>query len=384
MSRASLHTLVVPTYNRPALLARLLQYLARCAAGTRVLVLDSSEREAQAQNASAAGALRNARHVAFGPTIDPYEKMRDGMGLVETPYCSLCADDDLVVPSAVERCVEALERDRSAALAHGLYFNFNETPAFELASIVYRGASIADEQPLARLRTLFRRYEAVIYGVYRSSVARRVFRDVATLDSVLARELLTGAMTTVLGKCLRVPHFYYGRNTGESLSYSGWHPHEILAQRPEWLFTTYRPFRNLVLEALRETGDDTDPVTAEHVLDLVMLRYLELPADLIDYVIDLKMQRRQPREIVKRVWDVFVRGGRMPRPLAPLVDTARGYMPDVYGAARPHDYGFESRDPHGAPREYRVFHEFLYPELRAPAAAGRRQLLALLALLDSY
>lgn len=380
----ALYTLVIPTYNRPALLQRLLEYLARQQWKFPVLVLDSSGPEALAKNREAASLAPHVRHVTFDSSTDPYAKMRDGMAMVETPYCSLCADDDLVVPAAIERCVRALERDPQAAVAHGYYFNFKETSVFELSYVVYRGPSIEDETPLARLRRLFAKYEAVIYGVYRTPVARRMFRDVQTLDTVLARELITGAITALAGKCLRLPAFYYGRNTDESMSYSEWHPHQILAQQPERLFTTYPAYRERVLEALHEFDPQAPEPASGHVVDLIMLRYLDAPPEILDFIVDLKLQGKQPEQIVRRVWDVFVRHERAPRPLVPLLRESGAYSPDVLGVGRARDYAHESHGPRGTKREYRVLFEFLYPDLAPPAAADKIDLIALLGVLDTY
>ena len=224
-------------------------YLERSGGNFPILVMDSSKRANQIQNAEllAAGPL-DARHILFPESTDPYAKMRDGIGMVETAYCSLCADDDLIIPSGLQYCIQQLEREPEAAVAQGYYFNFNEHASFDLSYIVYRGRSINAKLPLSRVRSMFAAYEPVLYGVYRTAIARRVFRDVDKLDTVLARELLTGAITAIAGTCVRIPEFYYGRNTAESLSYAAWHPHQILAAQPATLFSRTRRFGLLCCE----------------------------------------------------------------------------------------------------------------------------------------
>lgn len=53
-------------------------------------------------------------------------------------------------------------------------------------------------------------------------------------------------------------------------------------------------------------------------------------------------------------------------------------------ASTERDYVLTTRTAWGTPRTYRVFHEFLFPELRRPTAMDEQALLALLDRLDSY
>ncbi len=386
-SLAALYTLVVPTYNRRDMLSQLLAYFGHHETPFPILVLDSSEAEIQQENARAiSGGPANVRHIAFPPSIDPYIKMRKGLGMVTTPFCSLCADDDLIIVPVVRRCVEELDRDPTTAVAHGYYFNFDNTSSFDLSYIVYRGKSLDGKTPLARVRTLFAGYEAVLYGIYRTPIAQRVFRDVDRMTTVLGRELLTAALTVIAGKTMRIPDFYYGRSTGDSFSYAAWHPHQILAQTPATLFTQYPVFRELLLEALSEQSSAPDPQTAGTVIDLVMLRYLDpfLRSDVLDLIIDDRLRGKDSDAIVDHLWDVFVRSRRSTHPVEPLIDAAGQFTPERIGPGKLRDYNFDSTAMDGRKREYRVYYEFLYPDMRSPAVVNREQMTLLLGSLDAY
>ena len=125
-------TLIVPTYNRPVELSRLLGYLARQRPNFPVLVLDSSEPSTQQANMVAAAKLDcDIRVKTFDQQISPWEKFWRGAELVETEYCSLCADDDLVMLESLDRLVGFLEEHADHSVAHGWYFTFydNVTPS---------------------------------------------------------------------------------------------------------------------------------------------------------------------------------------------------------------------------------------------------------------
>jgi glycosyltransferase domain-containing protein len=386
-ARGETYTLLIPTYNRPDMLERLLRYLERERASFPILVADSSKPETQAHNKNVISAVDlNVTHAPFDETTDPYVKMRAGLTMIGTPYSSICADDDLIVLSALPRCVEALDRDRSAAVAHGYYFNFRETETFDLSFVVYRGKSIDDPQPLARLKALFAAYEAVLYGVFRTEHARRALRDVETMDSVLGKELLSAGVSVIAGKALRIANFYYGRNTGESFSYTAWHPHQVLAHQPEALFAQYPQLRDRLMESLGRSDACVDKDTAVKTMDLVFLRYLEpfLRHDVLDLMLDLNMRGEDSNAIVDRVWDVFVRSRRTDHPVEPLLDARGAFSPATMGGGHARDYRWDSRRRDGTDRRYKIFFEFLFPDRQSVPLANRETVLNLLTSLDAY
>lgn len=381
------YTLVVPTYNRPELLNRLLGYLERAHAAFPVLVLDSSKPEILSRNKSAISALSlDVRHCVYDGQIDPYAKMREGLNAVVTPYCSICADDDLVLIPAIQRCIKALERDPHAALAHGAYFNFQETATFDLSFVVYRSKSVEQPHPIARVRSLFAAYEALLYGVFRADVARKAFRDVDNMETVLGKELLTAGVSVIAGKAVRVGDFYYGRNTAESLAYTAWHPHQILADRPELLFTQYPVLRDILLHALSESDPGLDSAASKKALDLIFLRYVQpfLRPEVLDVMLDLTVRGSDSAAIVTKVWDVFVRSTRTSHPVEPLLDSRGAFVPTQMGSGRPRDYQWSSPSWNGRDRTYKVFFEFLFPNMQPSALVDSEKLVSLLHSLNAY
>jgi glycosyltransferase domain-containing protein len=381
------YTLVIPTYNRSGQLLRLLQYLKRERADFPIVVLDSSEPEAFSSNQAKVAALSlGVRHLQYDPATDPYVKIREGLRNVATPYCSVCADDDILFVPGVRQCVTQLDRRPDAAVSHGWYFNFIEQGTFDLSYVMYRGTSIDDPQPLSRLRALFAAYEALFYGVFRTEVASRAYRDVDKVGTVLGKELVTGAIAAISGKALRLPCIYYGRNTADSLPYSAWHPQQILAYEPELLFAQFPAFRKLLLEALRDLEPGFDPANAAKSIDLIFLRYLApfLRHDMLDLMLDMSMRGEESATIYRKAWDVFVRMPRGGRPAEPLVDSAGRYSPKRLGSARPRDYVATRPAWDGKQRNYRVFYDFIYPHMQPSALIDRETLVSLLRTLDAY
>jgi glycosyltransferase domain-containing protein len=300
-------TLVVPTYNRPADLARLLAYLGRERPEFAVLVLDSSAPPARAENAAALARAPFAKRLEFDSAMPPWEKFWRGAEQVDTEYCAFCADDDLVLVRSIAPIVEFLEKNRDYGMAHGWYFSFYDAAQFGLTATVYRGASIDEDSALARLHTLFRRYEALTYGVHRTAVLRKVMQSVQSVRTMLGRELLGGAVAVVAGKAARLPLFYYGRSLGPSQPYTGWHPLEMLLDKPASLYEDYTAYRAILVDALAGTESAYSREQLATILDLIHFRYLSdyVKPAVMDYLIGQAMAKRPKADAIQGMWAVL-------------------------------------------------------------------------------
>lgn len=292
-------TLVIPTYNRPRELGALLTYLGRLGVEFRILVLDSSrpdEREAN-QRRIEATKLR-VKHAEYPIETHPFDKFRDGIDRVETPFCAMCADDDLIVPEGSARCVAALRADSSVAVAQGYSFMFGEHAGerFDLVNVLYFKSTIAEDDPLARLLSLFETYQATTYGHYRTEVLRGVFHGVRPIRSILGRELLSSALATVAGKVVRLDCFSNGRSIGASAAYEHWHPLEWMAKDPQQLLQEYSEYRRILTDAvalkIADCGGALRPRDdIERCIDLVHLLYLvkHAPVPALRFIIEQQL-----------------------------------------------------------------------------------------------
>jgi glycosyltransferase domain-containing protein len=270
-------TLLIPTYNRPRLLAALLEYLETEKADCRVLILDSSRPELLAANRKrVAGSSLDAEFAEF-PDLDPTDKWRRGLHAVTTPFCAFCADDDLVILGGMRRCLDAIRSTPAASVVQGHSFSFLPRPDgdIELNNIVYFRPTIGDGTPLRRLDSLFRQYQAPSYGVFRAPALRRIFDALPPTAQILTRELMWSALAAIEGQLVRLPDFSYGRGMGPSATYGNWHPLEWFCKDADSLFTEYRRYRGLLASAVLQRADNEHrPHEINDVLDLIHLRYL--------------------------------------------------------------------------------------------------------------
>jgi len=287
-------TLIIPTYNRPHLLAALLSYLETERADFQIIVLDSSRPEIVAANRARLAASSLDSKFAEFPDLNPTEKWHRGVGQVTTPFCALCADDDIVILETINRSLDVLRDNVAVAAVQGYSFSFLPRPDgdIELNNIVYFTPTIDDPSPLGRLNRLFQQYQAPTYSVFRTPTLQRVFDTLQSVTETLARELLWSALTVVEGPLIRLPNFSYGRSMGPSGLYERWHPLEWLCKDPDGLFSEYRRYRDLIAAAVIQRPDNVhDRDEIQQLLDLMHLRYLarHAPDSVLQFIAEQQM-----------------------------------------------------------------------------------------------
>lgn len=210
------HTLVIPTYNRPALLKRLVVYYAARTPEMALLVLDSSKPDVAAANAEALKASHpHVRHRIFPSDLPMAVKLSRGLADVTTPTVSFCADDDLVFPDGLREALVFLKDHPDYVSAHGLYLNFTEAAAHSIViAKEYAGESNSAAHPAARIFRLFQNYESLFYGAFRIADLREVFEGVAGIPTLHYQELFQSVAALIKGKVKRFPTFYAARRSG--------------------------------------------------------------------------------------------------------------------------------------------------------------------------
>jgi glycosyltransferase domain-containing protein len=393
------YTLVIPTYNRPALLSALLRFLAEHGADFPILILDSSTPQPRARNRAVIGRVNlDIRYVEYEETTLPFDKFRDGVDRIQTPLGSLCADDDLVLVRGLRACVEHLRQHPDVAVAHGYYFTFLDqgTPGISITAMLYFTPGIEDAEPLARLRSLLRQYQALTYAVYRTPILQSILARVRPVESLLARELLSGALAVVAGKVARLRCFYGGRSHHPSEKYRHWHPLEWLVTNAREFCEEYGRYRAILLPALREShGNTFSAEDAERIVDLIHVFYLiaHAPRESHDFILDQVMAGRKLDEFWAdpAIQHPLVREhyAQAPGPPAPAAGRRPGAALARLAArlrgrgesSAPASWPIVTRTAARTYRLHRRFYEFGASEL---AFATDRDVADLLASLDCY
>lgn len=396
------YTLVVPTYNRSRLLGTLLRFLEAEEADFPVIVLDSSNAQHRERNRRLlAGCRLEVQHVEYPEDTHPFDKFRDGVERIRTALGSLCADDDLVLLSGLRRCIDHLRTNPEVAVAHGYYFTFLEQGAadFDITTMLYFTPSIEDDEPLARIRSLLRSYQALTYGVYRTPILRLVMASVRSFESLFARELLSGTLSVVHGKVARLRVFYGGRSHNPSEVRRHWHPLEWLITDPPGFLEEYVRYRERLLEALAAVpGNSYSPAETERLVDLMHAFYViaHAPRESHDFILDHAMAGHE----LEKFWadpaiqQPLVGAHYGAHPEVTATEARRAWLPSralrlarrmgVLGARSEAGGEVWPRTARRKIREYRMHRNFLAFEPRALRFATPEDIERLLDSLDHY
>jgi hypothetical protein len=66
----------------------------------------------------------NITHEVYNSSIAIWTKLALGVDGVDTPYCSFCADDDILFTGALHECFDFLDSNPAFVAVHGNYINF--------------------------------------------------------------------------------------------------------------------------------------------------------------------------------------------------------------------------------------------------------------------
>ncbi len=227
-------TVVIPTYNRPNHLKRILSYYHQYGKNLPVLIADSSTEENKSLNRETVATFLNTSFSyidKYDSNTHPYHKILDALKRVSTKYCTLCADDDFVTPNGIMQSVDFLEHNPDFTVAHGRYIRFkledngpdtkflwyndylppkintSSKPASKLNDI-NDAWSIAFPGAVDRLRYRLLDYPLpTYYAVHRTDFFRLAWEEtLKATDDILFAELLYTMLTLIHGKmkCLDV------------------------------------------------------------------------------------------------------------------------------------------------------------------------------------
>ena len=272
------HTLVIPTYNRPALVSRLVAYYVEREPQLQLLVLDSSRPEVAEENARSLLCLGGSvRHHAFPQTLPMVGKIARGLTEVTTPFVSLCADDDIVLPDGLREATAFLADHPDYVSAHGLYINFRVAGNEVHLMREYSGTGNEAEHPGQRILLLCQYYELLFYAAFRTPDLRQITTAATALPSLHFQELFQSLAALTKGKVKRFPKFYAGRQSCEPAEpeRDKWQTYYWFADDPAELIEHYRAYRDEVTKFYEAHGPEPqlDRNALTRLLDLAHAIY---------------------------------------------------------------------------------------------------------------
>ena len=273
--------LIIPTYNRPYFLRRILDYYNSYKVNYNIIVADSSSKDNKKLNKDIISSYPKLKILyidQFPMKMVSHQKFGQMVKYAKSKYVCFCADDDFITPSGIKEAINFLEKNPDYSSAHGTYISFYIFKSlFNSKSFwwkfIYPYKSITSLSPKERLISHLSNYYQVLWAVRRTGVVKKSYEEFIKfkVDPILFGELLPDMLTLMCGKMKRLNTFY-GARQAFSTSYSYW-PSVQDSIKMGTYKAAYRDFRNCIASNLQKFGILKQE--AEKIVDLHMSKYLK-------------------------------------------------------------------------------------------------------------
>jgi glycosyltransferase domain-containing protein len=252
-------TIIIPTMNRSDFLFRQLQYYADTKYKHWILIGDSSDARHVEITKKTIRQFKGKLKIIYHelPGLNDAECVRHLVPLISTPYAVFTADDDFLVPSGLEKCIQFLEKDNSYIAAHGIGVCFKLQDAGPYGKFVgctpYKLPEAEPETASQRLLDHFNNYAVTLFCVHRVKEWRGMYpTDGAIKDKRFESELLPCCLSIIQGKVKQLDCFYLVRQDHNRRyllpNVKNW------VENPNWQ-SSYEIFRNrLARELVKQDG----------------------------------------------------------------------------------------------------------------------------------
>lgn len=213
-------TIIIPTFNRPRYLKRILSYYDKYGRDFNIIVADSSSNEKKKLNKKNILLFSdlNVQYLDnYSSKINPVYKITDALNYINTKYSVLCADDDFITPNGISRSVDFLEKNPNFSCAHGHYISFyfknDKKEGKKLYwQPVYPFKSISFANAKERLSFHFSSYYPTIYAIHRTDLLKMIFKEtIEFIDDDRFGELLPSMFDLIYGKMKKIDVLYSAR-----------------------------------------------------------------------------------------------------------------------------------------------------------------------------
>ena len=209
-------TLMIPTFNRPLYLFRILDYYSLNAPGLKILVGDSSSNENKETNRKIISSFQNLDIMYVGDyssDVHTFVKVCGMSKYVNTQFCVICADDDFVTPDGIAQSAEFLEKNSDYTIAHGHYIAFWIEADKFCWEPCYAYESSTSPDSVTRFLSYFANYDtATFYAVHNTEFLRMIFSEVAGYgEQSIMDEISLSMLTLICGKMKHLDVFYMAR-----------------------------------------------------------------------------------------------------------------------------------------------------------------------------
>jgi len=202
-------TMIIPTHERHPFLKRVLDYYSD--APFKIIICDSSKLPFLDFSQS-----ENMEYI-HTPEVGFVSKISAITGKLVTPYSLMCADDDFISISGIEKSIYFLEKNNDYSSAGGRYVDFNiicnEVYCVEGYSYA-QYCDISSDDVSERLKQVFNPYFPFFYSVHKTATIKKsfpLFDNTMRYKNLRLMEISFIMVSVIEGKHKTLPFFYAAR-----------------------------------------------------------------------------------------------------------------------------------------------------------------------------
>ena len=173
--------------NRSDFLIRQLRYYEKTGFTGYICIGDSSEDSQIARTRGAISKLKNNINIIYKeyPGTSDGEVLKRLLDFVVTPYAAFVADDDFLVPTALEQCIIFLENHNEYSSVHGksltIYLKSEGAYGGVVGARDYPLPIVEGEPASMRIKQHLGHYSVTLFGVHRMESWRDMYQDISSL-----------------------------------------------------------------------------------------------------------------------------------------------------------------------------------------------------------
>lgn len=288
-------TIIIPTYNRPKELHRLLYFFKFLNNPYPLVILDGSSPENQALNKEIIQKFDNIVYRDFPETLHLGKRLSIGLNEnVFTPYSIICPDDDFVIPDSISKCADYLNKNPDYSAVNGCvkclgypkkfthfgFFTFFDHLKNPL--VLTQNAFLERFLNLAAVSGMGS--PPLFYAVRRTIQARKIFNLIPTDNfKYSSLEMLSDALTLVWGKSTTLPHLLMIRN------YSSVTTRDEVREDPIYYYTVEDA--QYIRETLSEEMKAGNAALSDELITFILDHVIRLPLEKMQdrsYIVDTR------------------------------------------------------------------------------------------------
>jgi glycosyltransferase domain-containing protein len=302
-------TVIVPTRNRHALCASLIEYLRRCGVECAIIVADSSDTDQASRNEDFCRG-RAADYRRYAPEVPFYDKVLDVLNGVTSAFVVMLPDDDIPVPRALRQCVTLLRQNDDIVAAWGYVVDYAmHGEQFDIFRVRWSAPGLNEQSPFERVYHLVRRYQPFFWAVFRTGALTRSISEARFASRIVFQELTTTLTAALQGKIARLPIVYSLRGA-EVCSYERAKVEPLFAflENAATFFREYTDYRDNLVRFVQTKLEDAEKqlknCTVEQFFDLVHGIGLarEIDAGVLNYTVQRALGAPHPPIPLQQHW----------------------------------------------------------------------------------